>query len=241
MEAKDFDQAVATLTSAVAAQAQASVNPSESTPLLAKLAEVYGLTKDWSDQEKTFEQLGAIWGNTAGPDSPIVAHYVLAQAIAYERAGDFASADAMEQKAIPVLNQLYGQNSWAVKFALQKSSRLQSKLGNEEKSKEMTREAAPIMRGVDPGRSVTAPRLLSKVEPTYAEQARKARYEGTVVLRVVVSPEGTVEEPSIVMPLGLGLDEKAIEAVKKWRFEPGTKDGKPVAVVANVEVNFHLL
>lgn len=241
MEAKDFDDAAATLTSAVAAQAQASVNPADSAPLLSKLAEVYGFTKDWSDQEKAFEKLAAIWTNKAGPDSAVAVHYLLAQEMAYERAGDFASADAMEQKAIPVLNQLYGPNSWAVRSALEKSSHLQSKLGNDEKSKELASEAAPRMRGIDPGHNVTAPRLMSKVEPTYSEEARKARYEGTVVLKIVVSSEGTVKQPSIVIPLGLGLDEKAIEAVSKWRFEPGTEDGKPVAVVANIEVNFHLL
>jgi len=57
----------------------------------------------------------------------------------------------------------------------------------------------------------------------------------------VILPDGTTSNISVVRPLGLGLDEKAIEAVRKWRFRPSLKDGKPVPVRANVEVNFRLL
>ncbi len=63
---------------------------------------------------------------------------------------------------------------------------------------------------------------------------------GTVVLWLVVGPDGKPRDIRVARTLGLGLDEKAIEAVKNWRFEPAYKDGKPVAVQINVEVNFHL-
>jgi TonB family protein len=91
------------------------------------------------------------------------------------------------------------------------------------------------------GGGVTAPALLFKVEPEYSEEARKAKYQGTVVLYVEVSPDGRAINPRIVRSLGLGLDEKAIEAVKKWKFRPGYKDGKAVTVAATIEVNFRLL
>ena len=91
------------------------------------------------------------------------------------------------------------------------------------------------------GGGVTAPSLLYKVEPEYSEEARKAKYQGTVVLYVEVDPSGKAVNPRIVRSLGLGLDEKAIEAVKKWKFKPGYKDGKPVTVAATIEVNFRLL
>lgn len=91
------------------------------------------------------------------------------------------------------------------------------------------------------GGGVTAPALLYKVEPEYSEEARKAKYQGTVVLYVEVSPDGKAVNPKVVRSLGLGLDEKAIEAVRKWRFRPGYKDGKPVTVAATIEVNFRLL
>jgi protein TonB len=91
------------------------------------------------------------------------------------------------------------------------------------------------------GGGVTAPTLLQKVEPEYSEAARKAKYQGTVVLYVEVDPAGKATNIRVQRSLGLGLDEKAIEAVKKWRFRPGTKDGKPVTVAATIEVNFRLL
>jgi TonB family protein len=91
------------------------------------------------------------------------------------------------------------------------------------------------------GGGVTAPTLLQKVEPEYSEAARKAKYQGTVLLYVEVDPSGRAVNVRVQRSLGLGLDEKAIEAVKKWRFRPGTKDGKPVTVAATIEVNFRLL
>lgn len=91
------------------------------------------------------------------------------------------------------------------------------------------------------GGGVTAPALLYKVEPEYSEEARKAKYQGTVVLYVEVDPNGRAVNPRVVRSLGLGLDEKAIEAVKKWKFRPGYKDGHPVTVAATIEVNFRLL
>ena len=91
------------------------------------------------------------------------------------------------------------------------------------------------------GGGVTAPSLIYKVEPEYSEEARKAKYQGTVLLYVEVEPSGRAANMRVEHSLGLGLDEKAMEAVKKWRFRPGYKDGKPVTVVALVEVSFRLL
>jgi TonB family protein len=91
------------------------------------------------------------------------------------------------------------------------------------------------------GGGVTAPALLYKVEPEYSEEARKAKYQGTVVVYAEVDPNGRAMNLRIMQSLGLGLDEKALEAIKKWRFRPGYKDGKPVTVAATIEVNFRLL
>jgi TonB family protein len=100
--------------------------------------------------------------------------------------------------------------------------------------------------GFDGGRlrvaaGVTAPQLLHKVEPEYSEEARKAKYQGTVVLYIEVDATGHATKIHVQRSLGLGLDEKAIEAVKKWTFLPGKLNGKPVTVPATVEVNFRLL
>jgi TonB family protein len=91
------------------------------------------------------------------------------------------------------------------------------------------------------GGGVSAPVLLYKKEPEYSEEARKAKYQGTVVLYVEVDPSGKAVNMRVVRSLGLGLDEKAMEAVKAWKFKPGSKDGKPVTVAATIEVNFRLL
>jgi periplasmic protein TonB len=91
------------------------------------------------------------------------------------------------------------------------------------------------------GGGVTAPLLLHKVEPEYSEEARKAKYQGTVLLYIEVSPDGRATNIRVARSLGLGLDEKAIEAVKQWKFKPGAKNGVPVTVAATIEVNFRLL
>jgi TonB family protein len=91
------------------------------------------------------------------------------------------------------------------------------------------------------GGGVSAPQLVIGVEPEYTEAARKAKYQGTVVLYAVVDADGKVRDLKVVRALGLGLDEKALEAVRQWKFRPGMKDGRPVAVAASIEVTFRLL
>jgi len=91
------------------------------------------------------------------------------------------------------------------------------------------------------GAGVTAPVLLYKREPEYTEEARQAKYSGSVLLYIEVDPSGKATNIRVQRSLGLGLDEKAIEAVRQWKFKPGTKDGNPVTVTATIEVNFRTL
>jgi TonB family protein len=104
---------------------------------------------------------------------------------------------------------------------------------------------ARIMIGVNGalkvGDGVTAPKLLYKVEPSYTEEARDAKYQGTCLLYIVVGTDGAAHDISVVRSLGLGLDEMAVEAVSQWKFQPGMKDGQPVNVKATIEVNFRLM
>lgn len=90
------------------------------------------------------------------------------------------------------------------------------------------------------GGGVSAPRVIYGPDPEYAEEARQEKFQGTCVLWLVVSSDGRPRDIRVSRSLGHGLDEKAIEAVKRWRFEPAHKDGKPVAVMVNVEVTFRL-
>jgi TonB family protein len=91
------------------------------------------------------------------------------------------------------------------------------------------------------GGGVSAPSVRSKVEPEYAEEARLARLQGTVVLTLVVGEDGTPRNVVVTRPLGLGLDDKAVEAVSKWKFKPGMRGDEAVPVIATIEVNFRLL
>jgi TonB family protein len=91
------------------------------------------------------------------------------------------------------------------------------------------------------GGGVSAPIAIFSPDPEYSEEARKAKLQGTCVLWLIVGPDGKPRDIRVARtPLGHGLDERAMESVKKWRFKPAYKDGKPVAVEINVEVNFHL-
>ena len=91
------------------------------------------------------------------------------------------------------------------------------------------------------GGSVSAPSVVFQVEPEYSEEARKAKYSGIVILSVIVDTEGYARDIRVMKRLGMGLDEKAIEAVRKWKFKAGRKDGKPVNVRAQIQVDFRLL
>jgi len=89
--------------------------------------------------------------------------------------------------------------------------------------------------------SITPPQVIYKVEPEFSEEARKAKYQGVVVLAIEVDSNGRVQNPRILRHLGLGLDERAIEAVSRWRFRPAYRNGKPVSTEAVVQVTFQLL
>ncbi len=90
------------------------------------------------------------------------------------------------------------------------------------------------------GDGVSRPRAIYTPEPEFSEEARKAKYQGVVVLTIIVGTDGRVYSPRILRSLGMGLDEKAIEGVKTWKFDAARKDGHPVAVEMNVEVAFNL-
>jgi len=90
------------------------------------------------------------------------------------------------------------------------------------------------------GAGVSPPRVIYQPEPEFSEEARKAKFQGICTLALVVGADGRPSNIRVQSSLGMGLDEKAIEAVKNWKFEPAMKDGHPVAVAIAVEVDFHL-
>ncbi|MBL8213823.1 MAG: TonB family protein [Bryobacterales bacterium] len=91
-----------------------------------------------------------------------------------------------------------------------------------------------------PDEGVRPPVVLSQTSPRYPEDALKAKFQAIVKLSISIGSDGTTEDVKVVHGAGLGLEENAVQAVRRWRFTPGTKDGQPVPVTALVEVHFRL-
>jgi TonB family protein len=92
----------------------------------------------------------------------------------------------------------------------------------------------------NPSPCATPPQALSSPDPKYTKAARKAKIQGHVILWLVVSPSGVPENIRVQRSLEPGLDQNAVDAVRKWRFKPAAYEGKPVAVQINVDVRFSL-
>lgn len=98
----------------------------------------------------------------------------------------------------------------------------------------------PVYKPGDQG--VRAPQVTFEIKPQYTEEAMKARIQGNVELQTIVGVDGKPGEITVTKSLDseYGLDASAVEALKKWRFRPGTKDGKAVPVQVSVEMTFKL-
>ncbi len=91
-----------------------------------------------------------------------------------------------------------------------------------------------------PGGGISSPKLIYSVDPEFSDEARRQKYQGVVVLSIIVDAQGNPQRIKVLRPLGMGLDEKAIEAVKQYKFKPAMSGSKPVPVEINIEVNFQL-
>ena len=103
----------------------------------------------------------------------------------------------------------------------------------------------PIHREFDPkfppvGGEIKAPVVYERMEPLYPEEARKARISGIVIVETKIDENGSVVDVKVLKSLPFGLDQAAVDAVKQWKFRPGTKDGQPIAVTFLLTVNFKL-
>jgi TonB family protein len=90
-------------------------------------------------------------------------------------------------------------------------------------------------------KSIVRAKVVRQLDPQFSEEARSAKYQGTINLAMVVDKTGQTRNIRIMRPIGMGLDQKAVEAVSRWQFEPALKDGEPVAMgPIQVQVDFHL-
>jgi periplasmic protein TonB len=91
-----------------------------------------------------------------------------------------------------------------------------------------------------PGGGVSAPQVIYSVDPEFSDEARRAKYQGICLVALIVDAQGNPQRVHVVRPLGMGLDEKAVEAVRQYKFKPAYYQGHPVAVEVNIEVNFRI-
>lgn len=106
-------------------------------------------------------------------------------------------------------------------------------------SMDQTQNSSNVPAGVmRPGGGVSAPVLIHSVDPSYTDKARRAKYQGICVVSLTVDKNGNPQNVRVVRTLGMGLDKRAVEAVRQYRFKPAYYKGRPVPVLINVEVNF---
>lgn len=101
----------------------------------------------------------------------------------------------------------------------------------------LERESGPVFRA---GGDISAPRPIFTPDAEYSSEARKRKVQGTCGLSAVVRSDGHTQDIRVTRSLGSGLDEKAVEALKTWMFEPGRRNGEPVAVRMDVNMTFRL-
>jgi len=127
----------------------------------------------------------------------------------------------------------------------EEATEMESRAGEAQRAMTTSRftvQAAALGAGVfRVGGGVSAPKLLKKMEPEYTEGARAGKIQGTVLLGVDIAADGTAGNFEVIRSLEPGLDQKAIDAVQQWLFQPGMKDGALVTVRATIEVNFRLM
>jgi periplasmic protein TonB len=90
------------------------------------------------------------------------------------------------------------------------------------------------------GGGVAPPQLIYAVDPEFSDEARRAKFQGICVVTLIVDSQGNPQRVRVVSHLGMGLDQKAVDAVRQYKFKPATLQGRPVPVEVNVEVNFRI-
>jgi TonB family protein len=250
--------------------AQHSKNPSAPDDPLSLLAEIYQREKKFPEAIATQQRRIDLWTGLYGENAVVVGR-VLGQLSNIEKQdARFADAEAHARRALAVMTAALPDKPATAQAAVDLADILirqgreaealpllegaqkifetsvgpRSALAHSVAARRAKLEHQPAPEGSGVyrvGNGIVAPNILRKGEPVYSEEARKKKLQGTISVSLVVDATGTPTQIAVIRPLGMGLDEKAIEAVSKWKFAPATKDGVPVSVVADVEVSLHLL
>ena len=176
--------------------------------------------------------------------------------VLYENKAVFEKARVYYEHALAIREELLGPVHLETVATVEHLARLFNKTREGGKARELAARAQAVRAGrvdtynrgaVEPNEIFSLrevrrkPRVDGRVEPEYTDEARIARHQGAVLLQVTIDREGRVAHFRLLRSLGLGLDEKAVEAVRQWTFRPARKDGKRVAVLANLEILFRLM
>jgi TonB family protein len=233
------------------------------------LAQAYRGEKRLADAATTEQRRIDIWTRVFGENAVIVGRILGQLAMIERQAGDLAGAETDARRALTIMTAAYLDKPAVAQAAIDVADILLAENRGEDAGQMLAmaqnmyeaslgpqsmlalgvaarraKQPAPSAEttGVyHAGGQVSAPRIQSKVEPQYAEEARKNKLQGTIMVSFVVDATGTATQIAVLRPLGFGLDEKAIGAVSQWKFSPGTKDGTPVAIQTQAEVTFRLL
>lgn len=140
-------------------------------------------------------------------------------------------AGTLDNKSIPVLVCL------GVSFVAQAKGALPTIQPCPENLSTTTFDGHSIYRA---GSAVKVPVLTFQPDAEFSDEARRKHYQGVCIIALIVDPKGNPQNAHVIRALGMGLDQKAMEAVRRYRFKPATFDGKPVPVLITVEIDFHL-
>jgi TonB family protein len=253
--AYNFEQALPLyLKAAEMTKAIASDNSPQYAAALMRLGALCRAWDRWEQAHSYYSQALSILERVFGPTYFGLAEPLYFLAMEAEVNKDLPRAESLYQRVLDLHQSPPGRGT---SLAMMGKARVLRGLGRDGEAGALEQEVQPSRVSAEmtapipanPGDSgayrvgvgVTAPSLTYKTEPGYSQEARTVKFQGTVVLQIVVGVDGVPGNISVVRQLGLGLDEKAVETVRQWRFKPGMKDGVPVPVGAQVEVNFRLL
>ncbi len=260
----DKDAARAYLLKAAQMQESANTAPVRRIAILMDLDSLSAGPDHQAERESFRSKILADWTEALGSDELVVANSAERLAFVLAEEGKLNDADQLWDQAITVIRRNLGPNHPAVEWALTQKLRLEKESdATGELLERATRTKAELdtvraARGVNSARPsapkvekadgpkegvarAIAPKLISRKDPEYSDEARKKKLQGTVMLTVIVGVNGVPDHIEVLQPLGMGLDEKAESAVRTWLFEPGSKNGVVVPVKATIEVNFRLL
>jgi len=223
---------------------------------LNEVGRYYHTRRKYEPAERFYMQAFRLRVDSLGKEHAEVAESICNLAILFENQMRLEKARMYYEHALAIRKKTLGEDDLETVETQEHFARLLAKLQQSEeaavhsdKAREVRRpllekmigEATASPDAVKAGIGVKAPELIEQSEPLYSEEARIARHEGVVALDVEIDTEGRPRVLGVVRTLGLGLDEAAIEAARKWRFRPARDGAKKVPFHATLEINFRLL